>query len=186
MSTPFSEINLSQFVKKSDIGQYAFKQSDTTETITNVLAGNPSDSTFGTNRELEDYAVSVQPTSTSQNVHIIMVINGEWAGQSHNTGLCIRKNVDGVDTYIRAAAAGNRLRIKSNFINAYIPDVLTTLDQAMVQYTDTPNTTSVITYTPVLITESQQNFNVNRTTNDADNLGHERAWSSVTAEVKGL
>lgn len=141
---------------------------------------------FQTNTPLTDLALNITPTSTSQKVILHLTVLGDSNNDSWEFTIRIKRTIGGVDTYLTPTPVGSRNPMNSTFSVAVgIDDYSGTIKQANMVLVDTnPNTTSQITYTPVIFAYSNNVFYQNRTKNDTDDIQHERAFSTFTAECK--
>tara|TARA_Y100000996_G_scaffold35864_1_gene25100 strand:+ start:3992 stop:4690 length:699 start_codon:yes stop_codon:yes gene_type:complete len=140
-----------------------------------------------TNTPLTDLVVNITPTSTDQKVILHLTILGDFDSDSWEPTIRIKRTIGGVDTYLTPTTAGNRNPMNSTFSVAVgLNDYSTTIKQANMVLVDTnPNTTSQITYTPVLFGVSANTFYQNRTKrDDGTNVQDERSFSTFTAECK--
>lgn len=128
------------------------------------------------------FSVSITPRSTSSNILISCSINGEFAGANvYNTVLLLNRNIGGVNNYISPPSAGSRLLgLANGWLSYWAADNNSTPEcYGLSNYLDSPNTTSTISYFPVL-SSAGDTYYLNRTVGDVDSTNYERFRSWIT------
>ena len=92
--------------------------------------------------------VTITPSSASNKILISFSQFGENNYDTHQYVLGLKRAISGgATTVIEGAAAGNRTQMLSTFTRSHGTDNVSTIDAAhCVNYLDSPNTTSAITY----------------------------------------
>jgi hypothetical protein len=134
---------------------------------------------------ITDLAVSITPTSTSNLIKVEAMVCGEHGvtGNIFNTVWYFDRS----GTKLAAPEAGSRKSgiAIGNTIGYDASNAASTPEMVNYTYFDTPSTTSSITYTVAMLSQSAQTWYLNRTVSDADSSSYERGISYISVtEIK--
>lgn len=142
-------------------------------------------SSNGTNISVLD--VNITPTSTSSKIYLachLMVESGGGFDDHDHVGYFRRGS-----THLKAPAAGNRSRGVSTWQVGYFGDDNASTPSTLgMQYIDSPNSTSQLTYGVVIQENASGSATtyINRSANDTNGDGYERGVSSlIVMEIAG-
>ena len=151
---------------------------DGTSSVTSDVGGN----------QLTALNTLITPKSTSSKLLITVSICGEFSsgGQNYNSMFSISRTISGSHTELTASGSGNRVHGIISPAISHHADGGSTLESAYFQYVDSPSTTSQITYTPRVKSQTSNTFYLNRTVADNNSAPFERGVSSVVImEIAG-
>lgn len=120
-------------------------------------------------------SVSITPTSASNKILVILDMNGS---QQVGTNACFARLMRDSTAIAIGDAAGSRVRSTFALISSDAGDFF--LDNAGMNFLDSPATTSALTYKAQVIAATSGTVYVNRTGNDGDSTSGVRAVSSIT------
>lgn len=150
-------------------------------TGTNTISLNAETDTVFT-----DLTVNITPTASNSIIQLQAHVFGEHSVNNSNAWnhmfFFFRDT-----TKLGAPTAGSRLTgVSMSTLTHFTADSATTPEVVRYDFFDTPNTTSQITYKVGLITRTAENWNLNKTVNDADGNAYERGVSFISAtEIAG-
>ena len=139
-----------------------------------------------TNSSINDFpfSVAITPASTDSKIIVSYNICGECNYHGNwSTHYLLNRKIGSTNNYIKPAAAGDRqLGLTQGHLTFDGNDNNSTPEHVqLINYVDSPSTTSEITYIPCFTHESAQNYYINRTVGDGDNFayGRFRSWITV-------
>ena len=148
---------------------------------TNVSTPGSQSVTANTYFEITGVSVSITPSSTSSKI----LLQGSWFGEPSNSAFeynhmfSFRRDT----TYLGSPVAGSRpvgiaMATRTN-LNTDAGS--TPISLGVMQYVDTPATTSEITYKLFCVSQYTMTLYNNRTVTDSNAVGYERGMSMITA-----
>ena len=142
-------------------------------------------SSQGGTTDLTAFALSITPSAATSKIRISVHIGGEPAYSDNNFFMKMKRAISGgATTNIQGATVGSKTEVITS-TNSSGSDYATTLNNLQFSgLIDSPNTTSAITYTPVMINTRNANhtFYYNRTVNNEDAYNRQHSVSWVTLE----
>ena len=157
----------------------------TTPDADRTTQGSISISSQGGTTDLTAFALSITPSATTSKIRISLHIGGEGNFNDYIFFLKIKRAISGgATTNIQGATVGSKTEVITS-MNSSGSDYATTLNNLQFSgLIDSPNTTSAITYTPVIINvrNASQTFYYNRTVNNEDAYNRQHSVSWVTLE----
>jgi len=99
-------------------------------------------------------AMDITPKSTSSKIYITYSFWGQVGTSSHHLGWSLKRTVNGASTQLTSTTYG---------FNSFYDDNSDVQGPAYAQYLDSPNTTSLITYTPLFISPQGSNVQLANT-----------------------
>ena len=140
--------------------------------------------TIGTNTALTNIDVDITPTSTSSKILIQVSWFGEFSQPDdiYDSTFFLYRNT----TKLSHPAAGSRnVGITGAALSYWTNNAASTCETMNLQYIDTPNTTSAITYKLGIYTFRGGTIYTNRTVSDTNSGNHERGITSIIATEIG-
>lgn len=150
------------------------------QVVTNHFTTTSSQSAASnTDVNITNLSASITPSATTSKIFIMCQWSGETSSYLHNTMFGIKRGTTVVGS---PTDAGSRVHgishVKAGF---YSDDNTSTMDGCTWHFLDDPQTTSAITYHGFVRNGGvTKTVYTNRTGNDTNNTGHERAASSIT------
>jgi len=132
--------------------------------------------------------LTITPNSASEKVILRLHLFGEWSAGSQQCSLSFKRVVGTQETWLDPRVGiGNRKPCNAMFALTFSGDNNVSTPQSLnTSLIDEPNTTQQVTYDIYLLNgSSTSTYNLNRTTNDTDEIHYERGISTFTAECKG-
>ena len=157
----------------------------TTPDADRTTQGSVNLSSQGGTADLTHFALTITPTSATSKIRISVHIGGEPSFNDSNFFMKIKRAISGgATTNIQGATVGSKTEVITS-MNSSGSDNATTLNN--IQFSgliDSPNTTSAITYTPVMINirNATHTYYYNRTVNNEDAYNRQHSVSWVTLE----
>ena len=157
----------------------------TTPDADRTTQGSVNLSSQGGTADLTHFALTITPSSATSKIRISVHIGGEFSSHDYSVFMKIKRSISGgATTNIQGATVGSKTEVITS-MNSSGSDSATTLNN--IQFSgliDSPNTTSAITYTPVMINVSGSNrtYYYNRTVNNEDAYNRQHSVSWVTLE----
>ena len=157
----------------------------TTPDADRTTQGSVNLSSGGGTVDLTHFALTITPSSATSKIRISVHIGGEFSNHDYEIFMKIKRSISGGSTTnIQGATVGSKTEVITS-MNSSGSDSATTLNN--IQFSgliDSPNTTSAITYTPVMInlSGSTRTYYYNRTQNNEDAYNRQHSVSWVTLE----
>ena len=134
--------------------------------------------TFNTWTDITGLNVSITPSSASNKIYVIANVNGYAGNNSH-----IKLVRDSTDICV-GASAGSRKQASSGSARDGSGDDI--INNNSLDFLDSPNTTSSVTYKIQFWLHNSQTFYLNRSLNDTDAAYSGRSASTITVmEIAG-
>jgi hypothetical protein len=157
----------------------------TTPDADRTAQGSISISSQGGTTDLTAFALSITPSAATSKIRISLHIGGEINYTDSIMFLKLKRAISGgATTNIQGATVGSKTEVITS-TNSSSSDYATTLNNLQFSgLIDSPNTTSAITYTPVIINirNATHTFYYNRTVNNEDAYNRQHSVSWVTLE----
>ena len=146
---------------------------------------------------LTTFGVTITPSSTSSKIIVSMQLTGNWSASNcaHEGASSLSRRIGGTDHIFGlddvsdyTAPSNRNLGLSTAQVSIGNSSASNIHSYIISNFQDSPNTTSAITYYPVVrqTVGSTQTFYHNRTSSDTDNLNHERGTCWMLAmEVAG-
>ena len=133
---------------------------------------------FNTWTDITGFNVSITPSSASNKIYVIANVNGNAGNNSH-----IKLVRDSTDICVGASAGSRKQASSGGVLGGASAD---TINNNSLDFLDSPNTTSSITYKIQFWLHNSQTFYFNRSTNDTDATYSSRVASTITVmEIAG-
>lgn len=179
-----SEAGMSNIIVEEIDHPFEKTQIDDIYTIT---SGTPPAGESNYWGEFTQLTTSITPLSSSNKIKITICIMGEFASNAtHNTMFFLKRTI-GTGAlqqiaYLRSSQTTYSIRGISTATISYHLDAITTPEALFIEYIDEPNTTDIVSYTPIMeVTASNIGFRLNSVWNTSD-VDEERGMSSVLLE----
>ena len=157
----------------------------TTPDADRTTQGSISIASQGGTTDLTAFALSITPSAATSKIRISLHIGGEINYTDSIMFLKLKRAISGgATTNIQGATVGSKTEVITS-TNSSSSDYATTLNNLQFSgLIDSPNTTSAITYTPVIINirNATHTFYYNRTVNNEDAYNRQHSVSWVTLE----
>ena len=157
----------------------------TTPDADRTAQGSISIGSQGGTTDLTAFALSITPSAATSKIRISLHIGGEINFTDSIMYLKLKRAISGgATTNIQGATVGSKTEVITS-TNSSSSDYATTLNNLQFSgLIDSPNTTSAITYTPVIINirNATHTFYYNRTVNNEDAYNRQHSVSWVTLE----
>ena len=153
------------------------------ELVTRITSNTSFSSTSYT--DASGFALTITPSAATSKIRISLHIGGEINYTDSIMFLKLKRAISGgATTNIQGATVGSKTEVITS-TNSSSSDYATTLNNLQFSgLIDSPNTTSAITYTPVIINirNATHTFYYNRTVNNEDAYNRQHSVSWVTLE----
>jgi len=131
------------------------------------------------------YSISITPRDSGNKLLIYMRWCGEITG-TWNATFCLDRNGTRLGTDHAEGVKNTGIAVPVMSYAAAAENNDSTPEACQFWFSDTPNTTSTLTYTPVVNLATAQTFRINRTWTDTNATGYERMISGMMVlEVSG-